>query len=97
MQEINHALRQRDLQRLAACLNQTHHVGFQMQGVLRSLKHNYKYVINGARSPYSNGALEGTIRKIKQFQRVAYGFRNYDQLIRRIMLLENTKVPKNVA
>ncbi|WP_411970992.1 hypothetical protein, partial [Ligilactobacillus hohenheimensis] len=35
MQEINHALRQRDHQRLAACLNQTHHVGPQMQGVLR--------------------------------------------------------------
>ena len=97
MQEINHALRQRDHQRLAACLNQTHHVGPQMQGVLRSLKHNYQYVINGACSPYSNGALEGTIRKIKQLQRVAYGFRNYDQLIRRIMLLENAKIPKNVA
>ena len=49
-----------------------------LRRVLRSLKHNYQYVVNSAYSPYSNGVLGGTSRKIKQLQRVAYGFRNYD-------------------
>ena len=97
MQTITHALRHGDQERLAACLQVPHHVGPQMQGVLRSFRNNYQYIVNSTSSSYSNGALEGTIRKIKQLQRTAYGFCNYDHLVKRIMLMQATKKQKYAA
>lgn len=97
MQTITHALRTGDQERLTTCLQAPHHVGPQMQGVLRSFRNNYQYIVNSTTSSYSNGALEGTIRKIKQLQRTAYGFRNYDHLIKRIMLMQAAKTQKYAA
>ena len=53
---------------------------------LPRIKHTFMY-------PYSNGALEGTINKIKVIKRVAYGYRNFQNFRCRILI--SFKVLKN--
>ncbi|XBG87211.1 transposase [Enterococcus cecorum] len=43
---------------------------------------------NSLRLPYSNGKLEGKNNLIKVFQRVAFGFRKFENMRRRIFLYE---------
>ncbi|OUZ19548.1 ISL3 family transposase [Enterococcus cecorum] len=52
---------------------------------------------NALQQPYSNGKLEGKNHLIKVFQRVAFGFRNFENMRRRIFLYEeswHTKQPQ---
>ncbi|HBC2593791.1 TPA: ISL3 family transposase [Enterococcus faecium] len=66
----------------------------------KSLKYLTKHtrsIKNSLRLPYSNGKLEGKNNLIKVFQRVAFGFRNFENMRRRIFLYEEnwqTKKPK---
>ena len=65
----------------------------------KSLKYLIKHthaIKNALQSPYSNGKLEGKNNLIKVFQRVAFGFRNFSNMRRRIFLYEenwHTKQP----
>ncbi|WP_208920892.1 transposase, partial [Enterococcus cecorum] len=43
---------------------------------------------NALKLPYSNGKLEGKNNLIKVFQRIAFGFRNFGNMRRRIFLYE---------
>ncbi len=57
----------------------------------KSLKYLAKHtrsIKNALRLPYSNGKLEGKNNLIKVFQRVAFGFRNFENMRRRIFLYE---------
>ena len=61
----------------------------------KSFKKSLKYLTkqtrsikNALRLPYSNGKLEGKNNLIKVFQRVAFGFRNFGNMRRRIFLYE---------
>ncbi|WP_426423815.1 transposase [Pediococcus acidilactici] len=49
------------------------------------LKHALNHRIS-LYSPLLNGRIEGTIRKIKQIQRTAYGYRNWQHLRDRIYI-----------
>ena len=54
-------------------------------------------VKNALKLPYSNGKLEGKNNLIKVLQRIAFGFRNFENMRRRIFLYEEnwqTKKPK---
>lgn len=68
--------------------------------VKKSLKYLTKHtrsIKNALRLPYSNGKLEGKNNLIKVLQRVAFGFRNFGNMRRRIFLYEEnwqTKKPK---
>ncbi|MCI1287913.1 MAG: transposase, partial [[Lactobacillus] timonensis] len=48
------------------------------------LKANLEYVLNAAQFNFSNGPLEGLNRMIKQIERTAFGFRNFNYLVYRI-------------
>ena len=71
----------------------------------KSFKKSLKYLTkptsrikNALKLPYSNGKLEDKNNLIKVFQRVAFGFRNFENMRRRIFLYEEnwqTKKPKN--
>lgn len=60
-----------------------------------------EYVSNALKYSFSNGALEGFITKIKLIKRVSYGYRNFYNLKRRIILclykLQYTKKDPGVA
>ena len=49
--------------------------------------HNwFEYIINSIMYNYSNGLTEGYNNKIKVLKRIAYGYRNFDNLRKRILL-----------
>ena len=56
----------------------------QMTIVIKTLRQNLEYVLNASQFKYSNGAIEGINRMIKQIQRTAFGFRNFDHMVYRI-------------
>ena len=74
------------------------------QNLDKTFKKSIKYltkqtrnVKNALKLPYSNGKLEGKNNLIKVFQRIAFGFRNFGNMRRRIFLYEEkwqTKKPK---
>lgn len=57
-----------------------------MDSTMRSLRKYRKQVLNALKFKYSNGFLEGTIGKIKKIKNSAYGYRNWDNFIKRINL-----------
>lgn len=65
-----------------------------MRGTLTTFKHNQTSVLNAGKYQCSNGCLEGINRKIKQIERTAYGYGNFDHLIARIKLEEKDAVYK---
>lgn len=58
-----------------------------MDTTISTLKKNIKSIFNSCISPYSNGAIEGTNRKIKSLKRSCYGFRNMSHFYARILLI----------
>ncbi len=50
------------------------------------LRHDLAAVTNGLTLPYSSGAVEGTVNKIKNFKRAMYGRANFDLLRKRVLL-----------
>ncbi|MDF7639013.1 ISL3 family transposase [Lactobacillus sp. ESL0791] len=94
MQTFNKALRTHDEQEMMRLLNCKDDLGEQMKTTLKTFKRNQKAVINAAISKYANGCVEGTNRKIKQIERTAYGYRNFDNLVTRIMLETKNAVLK---
>ena len=64
----------------------------------KSLKYLTKHtrsIKNSLRLPYSNGKLEGKNNLIKVLQRVSFGFRNFENMRRRIFLYEKIGKRKN--
>lgn len=53
---------------------------------INTIKLNLKHIENSINYKYSNGPIEGTIRKIKQIKRTGYGYRNMLSLFTRIRL-----------
>lgn len=53
---------------------------------INTIKRNLKYIKNSINYKYSNGPIEGTIRKIKQIKRTGYGYQNMLSLFTRIRL-----------
>ncbi|MDD7410808.1 MAG: ISL3 family transposase [Fusobacterium gastrosuis] len=56
---------------------------------LKTFKKYFKYIENSLSSIYSNGRIEGVIRKIKVFKNIAYGYRSFFNFKKRILISAN--------
>ncbi|BAQ57769.1 transposase [Lactobacillus acetotolerans] len=94
LQNFTAALRKQNAHAMKKIINTTQTVGEKMWGTLTTFKHNQTSVLNAGKYQCSNGCLEGINRKIKQIERTAYGYGNFDHLIARIKLEEKDAVYK---
>lgn len=84
MQNVMADLRHHDMDNLVISLYSTERLSPQMNVIVKTLKANLEYVLNAAQFNFSNGPLEGLNRMIKQIERTAFGFRNFNHLVYRI-------------
>ena len=94
MQNIMTCLKQRNQDGFVDALYQPLNLCPQMKQIVHTLKSNLITVLNATRFAYSNGALEGTNRMIKQIQRTAFGMSNFNHLVARINLRQMKTKPK---
>ena len=97
MQDISKALKDRDTKKLRNLIQSKDHVGNMMHTTLNTFKRNLHDILNAAKFDESNGCLEGTNRKIKQIERTAYGYANFNHLVTRIKLEEKDAIIKEKA
>ena len=97
MQDISKALKDRDTKKLRSLIQSKDHVGNMMHTTLNTFKRNLHDILNAAKFDESNGCLEGTNRKIKQIERTAYGYANFNHLVTRIKLKEKDAIIKEKA
>src|SRR5699024_4009042 len=57
-----------------------------MRTSVKTLKKHLPYIKNSLLYPYNNGRIEGINNKIKVLNRVAYGYRNFSNFKKRILL-----------
>ena len=57
--------------------------GTALDTAMTTLRKNLRGVVNAAKSPYSNGPIEGVNRKIKELKRTCYGFSNQANMFKR--------------
>lgn len=60
---------------------------------IQTLRKMEEYLINSMEYGYSNGPLEGLIRKAKTLSRVAYGYRSFERFKNRFLLICNQVMP----
>jgi transposase len=58
----------------------------QLRSFAAGLKRDLAAVVNGLTLPYSSGAVEGTVYRIKMFKRQMYGRARFDLLRKRVLL-----------
>ena len=97
LQNVMQNLKQRNLDQLTESLYPGTKLSPQMTAVLHTLRHNLMYVLNASRFDYSNGTIEGINRMIKQIQRTAFGFRNYNHLVYRIQFRQMAQKKNQAA
>ncbi len=68
-----------------------------MHTTLNTFKRNLHDILNAAKFDESNGCHEGTNRKIKQIERTAYGYANFNHLVTRIKLEKKDAIIKEKA
>ena len=57
-----------------------------MRASLKTLRKHLPFIENSFIYPYNNGRIEGNKNKIKVLNRVAYGYRNFQNYRKRILL-----------
>ena len=60
---------------------------------IQTLRKMEEYLINSMEYAYSNGPLEGLIRKAKTLCRVAYGYRSFERFKNRFLLISHQVMP----
>ena len=70
------------------------HLNQTFKTALRTILHHKQHVINAIELPYSNAKLEATNKLIKDIQRNAFGFRNFDNFKKRIFIALNMQKEK---
>lgn len=63
----------------------------EFQACMTMLQNWEPYILNAFDCPYSNGFTEGCNNTIKVIKRIAYGYRNFDNFRRRILMTLNAK------
>ncbi|MEG2872765.1 MAG: transposase [Carnobacterium sp.] len=58
----------------------------EMKKSVNTLKKHKNHIANTFQSPHLNGPIEGTITKIKVLNRIAFGYRSFSSVKRRILL-----------
>ncbi len=57
-----------------------------MRTSLKTLKKHFPYIENSFSYPYNNGRMEGINNKVKVLNLVAYGYRNFMNYKKRILI-----------
>ena len=78
----------RDFKSLEACLAKSvsPFISNYMRTSLKTLRKHLPFIQNSFIYPYNNGRIEGINNKIKVLNRVAYGYRNFMNYKKRIIL-----------
>ncbi|AZP90754.1 transposase [Pediococcus acidilactici] len=92
-QSLAEAIRNNNHAQLVKLL-QTKTKNSSLHTLLKTFNARAKSIINAMRSPLSNGRIEGVIRKIKQINRTAYGYRNWQHLRDRVFIEFSLKTKK---
>lgn len=87
-QTLLHSIKEKDFKTLAATLStvKLNTISSYMKTSVRTLKKHLPFIENSLLYPYNNGRIEGINNKIKVLNRVAYGYRNFNNFKNRIML-----------
>lgn len=87
-QELLNAMTNSDFKALEYCLNKpvSPLISNYMRTSLKTLKKHLPFIENSFIYPYNNGRIEGINNKIKVLNRVAYGYRNFMNYKKRIIL-----------
>lgn len=82
------AMSSRDFEALEACLAQpvSPLISSYMRTSVKTLRKHLPFIKNSFIYPYNNGRIEGINNKIKVLNRVAYGYRNFMNYKKRIIL-----------
>lgn len=67
----------------------TKDLGSDIKTAINTLRSYTDYLENSMNYRFSNGPLEGTIRKIKLLSRVSYGFRSFERFKNRFFIINN--------
>jgi transposase len=62
-------------------------ISMGMEIAIKTIKRYKKYIRNTLETKYNNGAIEAQNNNIKVLKRIAYGYRNFQNLRNRIMLV----------
>ena len=87
-QELLKAMSDKDFKALTSCLTRpvSPLISSYMRTSLKTLRKHLPFIENSFISPYNNGRIEGINNKIKVLNRVAYGYRNFQNYKNRIIL-----------
>jgi hypothetical protein len=65
----------------------------QLRSFAAGIKRDLAAVVNGLMLPYSSGAVEGTVNRIKMLKRQMYGRAKFDLLRKRVLLAAGQPSP----
>src|SRR5690606_11017327 len=87
-QDLLKAMEEKDYKMLETCLKNPIHplISSYMKTSIKTLKEHLPYINNSFNYPYNNGKIEGINNKIKVLNRIAYGYRNFNNYKKRIIL-----------
>ncbi|MHA6258796.1 ISL3 family transposase [Sporosarcina sp. CAU 1771] len=87
-QELLKAMTNKDFEALSSCLANpvSPLISNYMRTSLKTLRKHLSFIQNSFIYPYNNGRIEGINNKIKVLNRVAYGYRNFQNYKKRIIL-----------
>lgn len=87
-QSLLTSIKEKNFNRLSMVLENVslRDISSYMRTSVKTLKKHLPYIENSLTHPYNNGRIEGINNKIKVLNRVAYGYRNFDNFKNRILL-----------
>src|SRR5690625_1602470 len=87
-QELLRSIKEKNFKGLANILTtvKLNTISRYMKTSVKTLRKHLPYIENSLTHPYNNGRIEGINNKIKVLNRVAYGYRNFDNFKNRILL-----------
>jgi len=87
-QELMESMANKDFEALSSCLTNAvpSAISNYMRTSLKTLRKHLPFIENSFIYPYNNGRIEGNNNKIKVLNRVAYGYRNFQNYRKRILL-----------
>jgi len=87
-QELMESMSNKDFEALSSCLTKPvpSAISNYMRTSLKTLRKHLPFIENSFIYPYNNGRMEGNTNKIMVLNRVAYGYRNFRNYRKRILL-----------
>jgi transposase len=88
-QEFLWAIKSRDAEAFQELLNKRYHnLNRNFTTAFKTLKRFSEGILHALQTPYNNGRLEGMNNHIKVLKRIAYGYRNFYNFKRRILIVQ---------